>query len=83
MATGQEGDCTTGRLLDYNYFKDYYKIINIDLSKQKVLDADPKSIQHIKFTGNLGRDNGVPIFFIIKEARETVLDFSQGTVKVF
>ena len=42
MATGQGDDCTTGCLLDYNYFNNYYKMIAIDLSKQKELDADPK-----------------------------------------
>ena len=50
MATGQGDDCTTGCLLDYNYFNNYYKMIAIDLSKQQELDADPKTIQQIKFT---------------------------------
>ena len=40
-------------LLDYNYFKKYYKVIAIDLSKQQALDADPKAIQQINFNGNL------------------------------
>ena len=42
--TDQRGDYTTGCLLDYHYFKNYYKVITIDLSKQQVLDADPKAI---------------------------------------
>ena len=54
----------------------------IDLSKQQALDADPRAIHQINFTGNLERDNGTLMFFIIEEAKETVLDFSQGTVKV-
>ena len=66
--------------MDYNYFKNYYKIIAIDFSKQ-ALDADPKAVQQINFTGNLKRE--ATIFFIIEEAKETVLDFSQRTVKVF
>ena len=45
IATGKGDDCTTGCLLDYAYFKDYYKMIAIDLSKQQVLDADPIAIQ--------------------------------------
>ena len=53
----------------------------IDLSKQKALDANSKAIQQICFTGNL--ENNAVIFFIIEEAKEIVLDFSQGTVKVF
>ena len=80
IAIGQEDDYTTGCLLDYNYFKKYYKMIATDLSKQQALDADPKAIQQINFTGNV-KNNSV-IFLIIEEAKETVLDFSQGTAKV-
>ena len=60
--------------------KNYYKMIAIDLSKQQALDADPKAMQQISFTGNL--ENQSIIFFIIEEAKETVLDFSKGKVKV-
>ena len=49
IATGHRDDYTTGGLLDCNYFKDYYKMIEIGLSKQKALDADPKAIQQISF----------------------------------
>ena len=80
IAIGQGDDYTTGCLLDYNYFNKYYKMIAIDLSKQQALDADPKAIQQINFTGNL--ENNAVIFFIIEEAKEAVLDFSQRTVKV-
>ena len=51
--TGQSNDYTIGCLLDYPYFKKYYKLIAIDLSKQRKLNADPKPIQQINFTGNL------------------------------
>ena len=79
IATGQGNDYTTGRLLDYNYSKKHYKMIAIDLSKQQTLDADPKAIQPINFTGTLrGADNRV-MFLIIKEAKETIFGFSQGT----
>ena len=54
----------------------------IDLSKQQALDADPRAIQQINFTANLDRARNTAMFFIIEEAKETVLDFSQGTVKV-
>ena len=53
IATGQGDDYTTGCFLDYPYFKDSYKMIAVDLSKQQVLDADPRAIQQIKFTSNL------------------------------
>ena len=82
IATGQGDDYTTGCLLDYTYFKKYYKMIAVDLSKQQALDADPKTIQQINFTANLDRAGNTRIYFILEEARETVLDFSQGTVKV-
>ena len=82
IATGQGDDYTTGCLLDYSYFKDHYKMIAIDLSKQQALDADPRAIQQINFTANLDRAGNTTMFFIIEEAKETVLDFSQGTVKV-
>ena len=55
IATGQWGDYTTGCLLDYSYFKENYKMIAIDLSKQQALDADPRAIQQINFTANLDR----------------------------
>ena len=55
IATGHVDDYTTGCLLDYNYFKNSYRMIAIDLSKQQALDADPSAIQHINFTGNLDR----------------------------
>ena len=96
IAIGQGNDYTTGCLLDYIYFKNYYKMIAVDLSKQQVLDADPKAFQQISFTENLDRAGNTRIYFILKEAKETqtkrnlernldlnlVLDFSQGTVNV-
>ena len=57
-------------------------MIATDLSKQQVLDADPRVIQQINFTANLDRSGNTAMFFITEEAKETVLDFSQGTVKV-
>ena len=82
IATGQGDDYTTGCLLDYSYFKENYKMIAIDLSKQQVLDADPRAILQNNITANLDRAGDTTVFFIIDEAKETVLDFSQGTVKV-
>ena len=80
IATGQCDDYTTGFLLDYPYFKKYYKLIAMHLSKQQKLDADQKSIQQINFTGNLDRAGGSTMLFIIEEVKET--DFSKGTDKV-
>ena len=57
-------------------------MIAIDLSKQQALGANPRAIQQINFTANFDRDGNTTMFFIIEEAKETVLDFSQGTVKV-
>ena len=63
-------------------FQKYYKSIAVDLSKKHKLDADPKAIQQINFTGNLEKGGGARIYFIIEEVKETVSDFSKGTVKV-
>ena len=82
IATGQGDDYTTGYLLDYSYFADTYKMIAVDLSKQQALDADPRAIQQINFTANLDRAGNTRVYFILEEAKETILDFSQGTVKV-
>ena len=72
IGAGQGDDYTTGCLLDYPYFKKYYKLIAIDLSQQHKLDADPKEIQQINFTGNLNKAEGA-----------TLLKYkSKGTVKV-
>ena len=83
IATGQGDDYTTSYLL-INYFNKFYKMIAIDLSKQQALDADPKTIQQINFTGNLAQEGNANTtkFFIIEEAKETILDFSQGIVIV-
>ena len=82
IATGQGADYTTGCLLDYTYFRDYYKMLTADLSKQQALDFERKAIQRINFTVNLDRGWNTRIQFILEEAKETVLDFSQGFVKV-
>ena len=78
---GQRDDYTTGCLLDYTYFKKY-KMVTIDLSKEQVLDADPKAIQQINFATILNRAGNTWFYFIPEEAKETVFEFSQGTVKV-
>ena len=57
-------------------------MIEIDLSKQQALDSDPRAIQQIDFTANLDREGNTTMFFIIKKAKEIVVEFSQGTVKV-
>ena len=82
IAIGQGDDYTTGCLLDYPYLTDTYKMIAVDLSKQQALDADPRAIQQINFTANLDRAGNTRVCFILEEAKETILDFSQGTVKV-
>ena len=56
-------------------------IIATDLSKQQALNADPKAIQQINFTGNLDRE--ATMFFITEEAKKTILNFSKGTVRIF
>ena len=62
IATGQGDDYTTGCLLDYIYFKNHYKMIAVDLSKQQAPDPDPKAIQQINFTENLYRAGNTRLF---------------------
>ena len=57
-------------------------MIAVDLSKQQALDADPRAIQQINFTANLDRAGNTRIYFILEEAKKTILDFSQGAIKV-
>ena len=57
-------------------------MIAVDLSKQQALDADPSAIQQTNFTANLDRVGNTRIYFILEEVKETILEFSQGTVKV-
>ena len=82
IATGQGDGYTTGCLLDYPYFKNTYKMIAAELSKQQILDADPRAVQQIIFTANLDRAGSKRIYIILEEAKETILNFAQGTVKV-
>ena len=73
-------DYTTDNLLDHEYFKDHYKLIAIDLSKQIELEnLDLK--QQINFIGRL-EENSATMFFIIEKKEETTLDFSQNSVVV-
>ena len=58
-------------------------MIATDLSKQQALDADPRAIQQISFTANLDRDGNTTMFFIIEQAKQTVLDFSERKVQSF
>ena len=69
-------------MLDYNYFKNYYKKIAIDLGKQQAFDADLKAIEQINFTTNLDRAGQTAIRFIDEEAIEIVLNFSKENVRV-
>ena len=65
--------------MDFAYFKNNYRLIGADLSKQKALDADPRAIQQIIF---IGRANaGAMIYYILEQSKETMLQFSEGTKK--
>ena len=79
-ATGQGEDYTTGCLLEYQYFKDHYNLIAVDLSKQKELDADSRAIQQIEFYGILKTNSQV--FRSLEKPKKTMLEFYEGTAKV-
>ena len=78
---GKGEDYTIGSLLDYSYFLKHYKLIAVDLSKQKELDADPRAIQQIEFKYMLGKDS--TIYWVLERSKETILEFYKGTVKVY
>ena len=73
IVTGQRDDYTTRCLLDYIYFKNYYKMIAVDLSKQQALDSDPKAIKQINFTENLNRTGRTRFYFIFGEAKRSLI----------
>ena len=74
-APGQGDYYTTGCLLDYSYFRAYYKMIAIDLSKQQALDADLRAIQQINFTANLDREENTTIFLLLNKQKKLLRTF--------
>ena len=73
IATRQGGDYTTGCLLDYQYFKDHYQLIAVDLSKRKELDTDLRAIQQIEFYGML--KSNTQVCAVVEKSKETILEF--------
>ena len=85
ISAGQGDDYTTGCLLDFAYFEKNYRLIAADLSKQKVLDAESRTIQQIIFTGKIKateQNARVIIYYILQKSKQTILEFSEGTTKV-
>ena len=84
ISTGQGDGYTTGCLLDFPYFERNFRLIAVDLSKQKALHADSRAIQQIIFAGKIkaAADNTwVIIYYILEQSKETTLEFSKGTAK--
>ena len=80
IATGHGDDYTPGCLLDYQYFKDHYQLIAVDLSKKKELDADSRVLQQIEFHGML--NTNLQVCTVLGKSKETILEFYKGTAKV-
>ena len=78
---GKVEDYTTGTLLDFNYFKKHYKLVAVDLSKQKELDADPRAIYQIEFKYMLGTNS--TIYLVPEKSKETIVELYKGTAKVY
>ena len=76
----RNNEYTIGNLLDYDYFKKYYKLIAIDLSKQRVLQENEDLIQQINFIGRL--TEAANVFIIIEKKERTILEFSQNFANV-
>ena len=66
--------------MDFAYFEKNYRLIAVDLSKQKALDANPRVIQQIIFTGKASQN--IVIYYILKQSKETILQFSKGATNV-
>ena len=79
-ATGQGDDYTTGCLLDYQFFKDHYQLIAVDLNKQKESNADSRAFQEIEFYGMLKTNSQVCT--VSEKSKETILEFYKGTATV-
>ena len=84
VSTGHGDDYNTGSLLDYAYFKNSYKLIAVDWSKQKALDPDQWAIQQIVFQAAVGGDDSTKIrlYTILEQSKETVLEFYKRTAKL-
>ena len=80
VSAGQGDDYTTGCLLDFAHFKNNYRLIATDLSKQKALDVNSRAIQQIIFTGRANAS--AMIYYIFEQSKEITLQFSKGTTKV-
>ena len=77
----RNNEYTTGNLLGYDYFKKYYKLIAIDLSKQQILQENEDLIQQINFVGKL-EEEAANVFIIIEKKENTILEFSQNLANV-
>ena len=85
ISTGQGDDYTTGCLLEFAYFENNYKLIAVDLSKQKALDTGSRAIQQIIFTGKIKAtvaNTRLIIYYILEQSKETKLEFAKETTKV-
>ena len=78
---GKGEDYPTGSLLDFKYFDKHYKLVAVDLSKQKELDADLRAIQQIELKYMIGMSS--TIYWVLEKSKETILEFYKGTVKVY
>ena len=76
-----KGEDYTIELLDFDYFKKHYKLVAVDLSKQKELDVDPIAIQQIEFKYML--ETNSTIYWVLEKSKETILEFYKGTVEVY
>ena len=81
LMIGKGEDDSTGSLLDYNYFDKHYKLVAVNLSKQKELDADPRAIQQIELKYIIETSSN--IYWVLEKSKETILEFYKGTIKVY
>ena len=82
-ALGKGDDYSAGCLLDFLYYKDHFKLVFCDLSKQAVLDSVPRAIQQIEFVYRLDDSENPEMLTVSEKEKQTILEFSRGSVKVW
>ena len=83
FTTGRSEDYSTGCLIDYDWYLKDFNIVAIDLSHQSVLNSDPKFFQQLEFIYKLDANLKADILTVLEKEKQTRLEFSKGTVKVY
>ena len=81
LTTGKLEDYATGCLIDYDWYIKDFNIVAVDLSHQAVLHSNPKATQQIIYKLTNGTE--AQILTVLEKEKETILEISKGTVKIY